>query len=63
MTTSDSNQWLTSTEVSKMFNISSNVLLRWTREGKLPCIRINKRVIRFRKEAIAAWIKDNEQQG
>jgi predicted site-specific integrase-resolvase len=46
-----------------MFNISSNVLLRWTREGKLPCIRINKRVIRFRKEAIAAWIKDNEQQG
>lgn len=62
MTTLDSN-WLTSAQVSKMMNISSAVLLRWVKQGKIPCIRINRRVLRFKPEAIAEFIKRNEQQG
>ena len=62
MTTLDS-KLVNSAEVAKLLGVSPQVVLKWAKQGKIPVIRLNKRVLRFDLAAIQAWLKSNEQQG
>jgi len=62
MTTLDS-KLVNSAEVAKLLSVSSQVVLKWAKQGKIPVIRLNKRVLRFDLAAVQAWLKSNEQQG
>ena len=56
-------RFLTSAEVAKLIGVSSQVVLKWAKAGKIPVTRLGKRVLRFEATAIEAWLKKNEQQG
>lgn len=51
---------LTAEEVAEILGVSPEWVYDAARERRLPCIRIG-RIVRFRREAIEAWIIDQEQ--
>jgi excisionase family DNA binding protein len=57
-------KFLSTAEVAKLLGVSSQVVLKWARLGKIPVLRLGKRVLRFEAAAIEAWLKKcNEQPG
>jgi excisionase family DNA binding protein len=62
---SDSNQsdFYTSEELAKLFGISKQIISKWTAQGKLPCVRLNARVIRYPKAAIQKYIDERTSKG
>jgi excisionase family DNA binding protein len=47
---------LTAREVADLLGVSAETVLRWTRAGKLPSIKLPGGAIRFREEEIESWI-------
>jgi excisionase family DNA binding protein len=47
---------LTAREVAELLGVSSETALRWHRRGELPAIRLPSGAIRFRQDALDAWI-------
>jgi excisionase family DNA binding protein len=43
--------------------VSAETVLRWTRAGVLPAIKLPGGAIRFRPEELAAWIEDRATPG
>jgi excisionase family DNA binding protein len=60
--TSDS-EYYTSAELAKLFGISKQIISKWTVQGKLPCVRLNARVIRYPKVAIQKFIDERTSKG
>lgn len=54
--TADENEVLTPQEVTQVFKISRRTLWAWDAKGLLRPIKINRRVIRYRKADVAALI-------
>lgn len=51
---------LTAREVAETLVVSVETVLRWTRRGELPAIRLPGGGIRFREDALAGWIAERE---
>jgi excisionase family DNA binding protein len=49
---------LTARAVAAMLGVSSETILRWTRRGELPAIRLPGGAIRFRQDEIDGWIEE-----
>lgn len=49
---------LTAREVADRLGVSRDTVLRWTRDGKLPGFRLPGGALRYREEAIEAWLAD-----
>jgi excisionase family DNA binding protein len=49
---------LTAREVSDMLGVSSETVLRWTRRGDLPAIKLPGGAIRFREEDLDGWLHE-----
>ncbi len=49
-------QLLTARQVADLIGVSPETVLRWTRRGDLPAIRLPGGAIRFREEALSDWI-------
>jgi excisionase family DNA binding protein len=47
---------LTARAVADLFDVSAETVLRWTRRGELPAIRLPGGAIRFREDEIDAWL-------
>jgi excisionase family DNA binding protein len=47
---------LTARAVADLFDVSAETVLRWTRRGELPAIRLPGGAIRYREDAIDAWL-------
>lgn len=47
---------LTAREVAEMIGVSTETLLRWTRTGKVPALHLPSGQVRFRPEAVEAWL-------
>ena len=47
---------LTARELAGELDVSSETVLRWTRRGELPAIRLPGGAIRFRRDALDAWL-------
>jgi excisionase family DNA binding protein len=51
-----SDRLLTAREVADLINVSTETILRWTRRGELPAIRLPGGAIRFRPAEVDAWL-------
>jgi excisionase family DNA binding protein len=49
---------LTAREVADLLGVSSETVLRWTRKGELPAIKLPGGAIRFREDALEAWLAE-----
>jgi excisionase family DNA binding protein len=47
---------LTATDAAKLLNLHPVTLLRWSREGRVPHIRLGRRVM-FRASELDAWCR------
>jgi len=47
---------LTAREVADLLDVSAETVLRWTRRGELPAIKLPGGAIRFREDKIDAWL-------
>ena len=43
--------------VARRYNVSVPTIYRWHREGKLPAVRLGKRVLRFYEIDLIEWEK------
>ena len=48
---------MTARELSAPLGVSAETVLRWTRRGELPAIRLPGGAIRYRPEEIEAWLE------
>lgn len=49
---------LTAREVAETLNVSTGALLRWTRAGQVPAVKLPGGAIRYRPEQIEHWIAE-----
>lgn len=49
---------LTARDVAGICGVSTETILRWVRSGKLPAIKLPSGAIRFRADAVQAWLND-----
>ena len=49
---------LTAREVADLLGVSTETVLRWTRRGDLPAIRLPGGAIRYREEVIDGWLSE-----
>lgn len=49
---------LTAREVAIRLDVSTETVLRWTRRGDLPALRLPGGAIRFREDALEGWLEE-----
>lgn len=49
---------LTARQVADLLGVSAETVLRWTRRGDLPAIRLPGGAIRFREDELDVWLAD-----
>ena len=49
---------LTARDVAELLGVSAETVLRWTRKGKLPAIRLPGGALRFREAELEAWLAE-----
>jgi excisionase family DNA binding protein len=47
---------LTAREVADVLGVSAETVLRWTRRGELPALRLPGGAIRFREDDLDSWL-------
>ena len=52
---------LTSRDAAAALSISKQQLFRLTGDGSLPCIRLNRRTVRYSIDALKKWIEDQQR--
>ncbi len=50
-------QLITARSVAEQLDVSSETVLRWTRKGKVPAVKLPSGQIRYDEDELAAWIK------
>jgi excisionase family DNA binding protein len=48
---------LSADEAASKLKITKRTILRWTREGKIECVRISRKVVLFTAESIEKFVK------
>jgi excisionase family DNA binding protein len=51
-----SDQLLTARHVAERLGVSTGALLRWTRAGRVPAVKLPSGAVRFVPEQIDAWL-------
>ena len=54
---------LTAREVADLLSVSPETVLRWTRRGELPAIRLPSGALRFRENEIDTWLEERATPG
>jgi excisionase family DNA binding protein len=54
---------LTAREVAELLGVSTETVLRWTRRGELPAIRLPGGAIRYRADALDGWLMERTTLG
>jgi excisionase family DNA binding protein len=57
----DNKLLLTIREVSQLTGISVGTLYHWACQGRIPCVRLSSRCLRFRSQDIERWIEGFSQ--
>jgi excisionase family DNA binding protein len=50
---------LTVREVADQLGVSTGALLRWTRDGRVPAVKLPSGAVRYRPEQIEAWLEEH----
>lgn len=54
---------LTARHVAELLDVSAETVLRWTRRGELPAIRLPGGAIRYREAEIEGWLEERATPG
>ena len=54
-------EWMTIEQLGKYLNVSVKMLYRMASKGNIPSYRLGKRLIRFRRNEVEAWLIQNKQ--
>lgn len=54
---------LTARHVADLLGVSAETVLRWTRRGELPAIRLPGGAIRFREDELDGWLEQRATPG
>jgi excisionase family DNA binding protein len=54
---------VTSRELAELLGVSAETVLRWTRRGELPAIRLPGGAIRYRGSDLDLWLEQHETAG
>jgi excisionase family DNA binding protein len=50
---------LTARELGEQLGVSTGALLRWTRSGQVPAVKLPSGAVRYRPEDIETWLNDH----
>jgi excisionase family DNA binding protein len=50
--TAQTEELQTAEEIAKRYRVGTATVQRWTREGRIPCVRPSRRVVRYDPEAV-----------
>ncbi len=50
--------FFTKNELAEFLNVRPETIGRWTREKKIPCIRISKKVVRYDLDEVVRCLKE-----
>jgi excisionase family DNA binding protein len=54
---------LTARDVAERLGVSPATVLRWTRQGELPAIKLPGGTLRYTDDALANWLKARQTRG
>ena len=54
---------LTIDQVAALLGVAKATIYSWTHQGWIPHVKVGRRLVRFRREAIEAWLKAQEVEG
>jgi excisionase family DNA binding protein len=54
---------LTARAVAELLDLSPETILRWTRRGELPGIRLPGGAVRFREDELDGWLRERATPG
>jgi excisionase family DNA binding protein len=54
---------MTARTVAEQLGVSPETVLRWTRRGELPAIRLPGGAIRYREDEIDGWLEERATPG
>jgi excisionase family DNA binding protein len=54
---------LTARAVAELLDVSTETVLRWTRRGELPAVKLPGGAIRFRENDLEAWLLERATPG
>jgi excisionase family DNA binding protein len=54
---------LTARQVAELIGVSTETVLRWTRRGDLPAIRLPGGALRFREPDLESWLEGRATPG
>jgi len=49
---------LTARQVADMLGVSAETVLRWTRKGELPAVRLPGGAVRYRQDVLDRWLEE-----
>jgi len=58
-----SNRLLTAQEIAAFMQIKPKTIYNWVSLGIIPCIRFNRRLVRFELGMVQKWFAEYEQKG
>ena len=54
---------LTARQVGELLGYSPGTVLRWTRQGKLPALKLPGGAIRYREDELERWLETHSTNG
>jgi excisionase family DNA binding protein len=54
---------LTAREIAGLLGVSPETVLRWTRRGELPAIKLPGGVVRYRESELDGWLEERATHG
>jgi excisionase family DNA binding protein len=58
-----STRLLNARQLAEQLGVSTGALLRWTRAGQVPAVKLPSGAVRYRPEAIDAWLAESSMAG
>jgi excisionase family DNA binding protein len=58
---SEALEYMTPEEVACVFSVDKRTILKWAREGKLACLKLSKRTIRFTRGSVLSFAEMSKE--
>ncbi len=56
--TSETRPLITAGELAAILGVSTHTVRHWARTGRIPCLRVGQKTLRFDRDAVLAAIRD-----
>lgn len=53
---------ITTSELASRLGVTSDTIRKWTRDGRIPCLRVGQKTLRFDADAVMAVLEANDSR-